>query len=173
LRQLSDPFASVASALDEASDSIPEADQTWLRKQITLLRSQWSTMEFSRRPGLIHGDAHISNLMRAASGEIILGDWDHVATGPREWDLVQIHYMQRRFGRADEHDIEAFTAAYGWDIRDWAQLGILIAIREITGLSPYIRTARTKQFSAEQLAYRLHTLQSCDTTARWQSPPPE
>ena len=71
----------------------------------------WSAMRFPLVRGLIHGDAHISNLMRAASGEIVLGDWDHVATGPGEWDLVQIHYMHRRFGRADEHDIDAFTAA--------------------------------------------------------------
>ena len=111
--------------------------------------------------------------MRAASGEAILGDWDHVATGPREWDLIQIHYMHRRFGRADEDDIEAFTAAYGWDIRGWPGLDTLVAIREITGLSPYIRTAQTKPFSSQQLAYRLRTLQADDTSARWESPPAE
>ena len=79
----------------------------------------------------------------------------------------------RRFGRADEDDIEAFTAAYGWDIRGWPGLDTLVAIREITGLSPYIRTARTKPFSCQQLAYRLRTLQAGDTAARWEAPPAE
>jgi hypothetical protein len=111
--------------------------------------------------------------MRASSGEIILGDWDHVAAGPREWDLIQIHYMHRRFGRASEDDIDAFTAAYGWDIRSWPGLDTLVAIREITGLSPYIRTAQAKPFSGRQLAHRLRTLQADDTTARWESPPAE
>ena len=130
-------------------------------------------MDFPLPAGLIHGDAHIGNLMRAASGEVILGDWDHVATGPREWDLIQIHYMHRRFGRAGDDGIDAFIAAYGWDIRSWPGLDTLVAIREITGLSPYIRTARTRPFSSQQLAYRLRTLQADDTTARWESPPAE
>ena len=171
--ELGDPFASVASALEEAPESIPDSSRSWLSDRIALLREQWPTMRFPLVWGLIHGDAHISNLMRTASGDIVLGDWDHIATGPREWDLVQIHYMHRRFGRADENDIEAFTAAYGWDIRDWPGLDTLIAIREITGLSPYIRTARTKPFSGEQLDYRLETLRAGDTAARWESPPPE
>jgi hypothetical protein len=173
LRQLDDPFASVTAAMNEAPDFLPETSQSWLADRISRLRGQWSTMDFPLPAGLIHGDAHISNLMRAASGEVILGDWDHVAIGPREWDVVQIHYMQRRFGRVGDDGIEAFTAAYGWDIRGWPGLDTLIAIREITGLSPYIRSARDRPFSSQQLAYRLRTLQAGDTTTRWESPPAE
>jgi len=128
-------------------------------------------LDFPLPAGLIHGDAHIGNLMRSASGQVILGDWDHVATGPREWDLVQIHYIHRRFGRAADEDINAFTTSYGWDIRDWPGLETLIAVREITGLSAHIRTAPYKPFTREQLAYRLDTLRRGETTARWLSPP--
>lgn len=173
LRQLDDPFASVAAAMDEAPDSMLETSRSWLADRISWLRNWWSTMDFPLPAGLIHGDAHISNLMRAASGEVILGDWDHVAIGPREWDVVQIHYMQRRFGRVGDGGIEAFTAAYGWDIRGWPGLDTLIAIREITGLSPYIRSARDRSVYGQQLAYRLRTLQAGDTSARWESPPAE
>jgi hypothetical protein len=173
LRQLDDPFASVAAALDEAPDSMPETSRDWLAERISWLRGQWSAMNFPLPAGLIHGDAHIGNLMRTAGGEVILGDWDHVAIGPREWDVVQIHYMQRRFGRAGDGGIEAFSAAYGRDIRGWPGLETLIAIREITGLSPYIRSARDKPFSGQQLAYRLRTLRDGDTSARWESPAEE
>jgi thiamine kinase-like enzyme len=62
-------------------------------------------MNFAVPAGLIHGDAHGGNLMRAESGEIILGDWDHVADGPREWDLIQIHYIRRRFGRGTDQGL--------------------------------------------------------------------
>lgn len=170
---LEDPLASVASALDKAPDAMPQASRSWLADRIASLRNQWSAMDFILPPGVIHGDAHISNLMRTTSGGIILGDWDHVATGPREWDLIQIHYMHRRFGRASQDDLDGFSAAYGRDISSWPGLETLVAIREITGLSPYIRTARSKSFSAEQLAYRLRTLQAGDMTARWESPPAE
>lgn len=173
LRRLVDPFASVASAIDESPDSLPRASRSWLDDHIEWLRGQWSSMAFPLPAGMIHGDAHTGNLMRATSGKVILGDWDHVATGPREWDLVQLPYMHRRFGRARESDIDAFSRTYGWDIRRWPGLDTLIAIREITGLSPYIRTAGTKPFSRQQLTYRLQTLQAGDVTARWEAPPAE
>jgi Phosphotransferase enzyme family len=172
LQRLDDPFASVATALDDTPAVMPETDRSWLRDRITTLQDQWSGMDFALPQGLIHGDAHPGNLIRAASGHLILADWDHVTAGPREWDLIQIHYLHRRFRHGTGDDIGAFAAAYGWDIRTWPGLGTLIAIREITGLSPYIRTAPTKPFSREQLTHRLRTLRSGDTTARWDTPPP-
>lgn len=166
-----DPFASVANAISEAPHAMDDASRQWLNNQIASLRDQWSQLEFARPPGLIHGDAHISNLMRTQTGQSVLGDWDHTAIGPREWDLVQVHYTRRRFGRPSDHEIEAFTAAYGWDIRDWPGLVTLIAIREITGLSPYIRAAYARQIARHELARRLRTLQENDQAARWESPP--
>jgi aminoglycoside phosphotransferase (APT) family kinase protein len=173
LRRFADPFCSVASAIDQAPGAMTAECRSWLVERIAWLRGQWAAMEFSRPPGLIHGDAHIGNVMRASSGQVVLGDWDHVAAGPREWDLIQIHYMGRRFGRASREDLDAFAAAYGWDVREWPGLETLIAIREITGLSPYIRTARERPFARRELACRLRTLRGGDTAARWHSPPPE
>lgn len=165
-----DPFYSVANAIDETPDALSEDDRTWLRKRITALREQWNALVFPRQPGLIHGDAHTNNLMEATSGRVILGDWDHTAMGPREWDLTQIHYMHRRFGRATKDDLDSFAAAYGWDIRGWPGLDILIAAREISGLSAYIRTAPEKPTTRDQLSYRLKTLRQGNTAAHWGSP---
>jgi len=167
LPSLDDPLASIIETIDESPDAMSPARQSWLQERITALRRQWFALDFPRAAGLIHGDAHIGNLMRAASGQAVLGDWDHVGTGPREWDLAQIHYMDRRFDRAGENGIDAFAAAYGWDIRTWPGLDTLIAIREIWGLRPYIRTARDRPDYSQQLAYRLDTLQSGDTQALW------
>jgi Phosphotransferase enzyme family len=75
---------SVAAAISEAPDAMSLASRSWLENRITALHRQWSALDFPRAAGLIHGDAHIGNLMRAASGQAVLGDWDHVATGPRE-----------------------------------------------------------------------------------------
>lgn len=168
LPSLGAPLAAVAAEISQAPDAVPPASRAWLQERIASLRRQWSALEFPRRAGLIHGDAHIGNLMRAASGQPVLGDWDHVASGPREWDLVQIHYMDRRFGWGGRDGIDAFAAAYGWDIRTWPGLETLIAVREIWGLRPYIRTALDRPSYGRQLAYRLHTLQSGDMQARWE-----
>lgn len=172
LRQFDDPFYSVAAAISQAIDTVTVSSHGWLSDRIDRLRGQWAELDFARPPGLIHGDAHTGNLMRVTSGQVVLGDWDHVAAGPREWDLVQIHYLSRRFGHAGGEDLDAFAAAYGWDVREWPGLDTLISIREITGLSPYIRAARDKPFARQELAHRLRTLRDGETGARWHSPPP-
>jgi aminoglycoside phosphotransferase (APT) family kinase protein len=170
LNPFEDPLASVAKAAQEFPGATPDECLRWLLNRIAELQLQWGELTFPHPKGLSHGDAHSNNLMRAASGAVILGDWDHVAIGPREWDLMQIHYFRRRFGHPIDDELAAFAEAYGWDVRDWADLDTLISVREISGLSPYIRTASVKAFSRQELAYRLDTLRAGDLGARWRSP---
>lgn len=171
--RFTDPLTSMADAIDECADALPSGHRGWLTSRISQLRAAWLTLEFPHPPGLIHGDAHPGNLMRTLTGDTILGDWDHVAIGPREWDLAQIHYTRRRFGRPTDDEIDRFVASYGWDLRGWPGLPTLVAVREISGLSPYLRTAKSKPFSARELAHRLDTLQRRDTVTLWKSPSAE
>ncbi|MDF5751301.1 aminoglycoside phosphotransferase family protein [Spongiactinospora sp. TRM90649] len=170
LSVLTDPLAGVSSAVGDSDLAGPP--RAWLQDRISELRAAWRALSYLHPPALIHGDAHPGNLMRLASGQAVLGDWDHVAWGPREWDLAQVHYTQRRFGRPSPEDIEAFTAAYGWDVRTWPDLTTLMAIRDITGLGPYIRTAPTNESARQELTHRLNTLRENDTNARWHPPNP-
>ncbi|WP_219510943.1 aminoglycoside phosphotransferase family protein [Nonomuraea ceibae] len=171
--QFVDPLGSVALAIETVREGVSPMHRDWLRNRIAELRLAWKEVAFPHPLGLIHGDAHPNNLMRESSGRVVLGDWDHVAVGPREWDLMQIHYMHRRFSRVSRDQLDEFTDAYGWDIRDWPGLNLLIAVRELNGLSPYIRTAGAKEFSRTELARRLDSLREGDTTVRWSSPPAE
>jgi aminoglycoside phosphotransferase (APT) family kinase protein len=171
--RFTDPLSSMANALDECPDVLPSAHRRWLAGRISQLRAAWHTLEFPHPPGLIHGDAHPNNLIRTPTGHTVLGDWDHVAIGPREWDLVQIQYTRRRFGRPADAEIDHFVTSYGRDLRGWPGLPTLVAIREISGLSPYLRTATSKPFSARELAHRLDTLQRHDTATRWTAPSAE
>ncbi len=167
---LSDPFRSVSAAIDRTSHAILDAHLRWLTSRIAELRQDWTHLTYPHPRRLIHGDAHGNNLMRLSDGQVVLGDWDHVAVGPREWDLAQPHYTHRRFGHPGPTELDALADTYGWDIRDWSGLDTLIAIREITGLAPYIRSAVANQASATELAHRLDTLQRGLTTARWTPP---
>ncbi|MGH3344547.1 MAG: aminoglycoside phosphotransferase family protein [Carbonactinosporaceae bacterium] len=166
-----DPFASVSEAVNEIPDAVSTHHRRWLVDRIAELREAWYATDFVQDPGLIHGDAHTNNLMRTESGKVILGDWDHVALGPREWDLAQVHYTHRRFGRPAAADLAGFSEAYGWDVRGWPGLDFMVTVREITGLSAYIRTVPTKAFSRHELVRRLDTLRRRDDDARWDSPP--
>lgn len=167
-----DPLASVSAAVDRHPGAVSDRDREWLTGRIERLRAGWRAMNFPHRPCLIHGDAHDNNLMRTADARVLLGDWDHVAIGPREWDLAQLHYTHRRFSRPDEHGLDEFAEAYGWDIREWPGLDDVIAVREISGLGPYLRTAADRPATARELAHRLQTLRSSQTTAGWTPPTP-
>jgi len=167
---LVDPFASVSAAVARTSHAISDAHRRWLTSRIGELRHQWAHLVFPHPPGLIHGDAHGNNLMRLPDGGVVLGDWDHVAVGPPEWDLAQPHYTCRRLGHPDPADLDTLADAYRLDVRGWPGLDTLIAIREIIGLAPYIRGAVANPATAAELIHRLDTLQRGQTTARWTPP---
>ena len=168
---LTDPLANVATALKSAPPgTMPSRDRDWLSGQIGDLRGQWAELRFPHSPALIHGDAHPGNLIRAPGGTVVLGDWDHVAIGPPEWDLAQVHYTSRRLGYPAQEEVEGFGAAYGWDIRDWPGIETLVAIREVSGLSPYVRNSPAQPFARRELALRISTLQAGDHFARWNRP---
>lgn len=168
---LTDPLANVATALKSAPPgAMPSQDRDWLAGQIAELRGKWAQLRFPHSPALIHGDAHPGNLIRAPRGAVVLGDWDHVAIGPPEWDLAQVHYTSRRLGYPAREDVEGFGAAYGWDIRDWPGIETLVAIREVSGLSPYVRNTPAQPFARRELALRISTLQAGDQFARWNRP---
>jgi hypothetical protein len=162
------PLGSVAVALDDYPDALDHDDRSWLSDEISQCEQRWTGMRFVLPAGLVHGDAHPNNLLYARRG-VLLGDWDHVGYGPREWDLVQALYFHRRFpARADDLDAAAHT--YGWDLRVWPGVEDLIGIREVSGLGSYIRTAAAKPNARAELVYRIKTLREHDTTAPWNSP---
>ncbi|WP_075896444.1 aminoglycoside phosphotransferase family protein [Actinomadura sp. CNU-125] len=171
LRPLSDPFEGVSRAVANHPDGVQPQDRAWLLTKIDELRSGWAALREQLRPGLVHGDAHSNNLLRVRDGGVLLGDWDHVAVGPREWDLVQPYYMQRRFGRHTEEELQDFAVAYGWDVRECADFETLIQVREVFGLSPYVRRALVNEWARDEVEHRLRTLRTGNTTARWSSPP--
>lgn len=57
VRDLEDPFASVAAALDRAAGGLEDSDRAWLRERIRRLRIRWRELDPVVPPGLIHGDA--------------------------------------------------------------------------------------------------------------------
>jgi Ser/Thr protein kinase RdoA (MazF antagonist) len=151
---------------------MPSQQRDWLADQIEELRGRWAELRFPHPAVLIHGDAHPGNLIRAPHGVIVLGDWDHVAVGPPEWDLAQVFYTSRRLGFPPQEEVDGFGAAYGWEPRDWPGLPTLLAIREVSGLSPYIRNSPAQPFARRELAMRVSTLQAGEHSARWNRPSP-
>jgi hypothetical protein len=168
LPSMPSPVRGVARALDDHPDAFDGNDRDWLSNEISTCERRWEGMTFVLPTGLIHGDAHPNNLLYTRHG-VLLGDWDHVSYGPREWDLVQAVYFHRRFP-APGDDMDTAARVYGWDLRTWSGVDDLVGIREISGLGSYIRTAAAKPYARAELAYRIKTLREHDITAPWNSP---
>lgn len=168
LPAMTSPLRGVARALARHPDALDEPDRAWLTDEVARCETLWESMPFELPQGLIHGDAHPNNVLHTAHGSM-LGDWDHVSRGPREWDLVQELYFARRFP-TNHDDLAAAARSYGWDLRTRPFADDLVAIREVSGLGAYIRTAALRLVARSELAYRIETLREDQTSARWNPP---
>jgi hypothetical protein len=168
LPSMPSPLGGVARALHDHPEAFDGNDRAWLSNEISDCQRRWAGMKFILPAGLTHGDAHPNNLLYTKHG-VLLGDWDHVGYGPREWDLVQAVYFHRRFP-APGDDLDGAAGVYGWDLRVWSGADDLIGIREVSGLGSYIRTAAAKPDARAELAYRIMTLRERDISAPWNSP---
>jgi aminoglycoside phosphotransferase (APT) family kinase protein len=146
---------------------LAEADHVWLDQRRQELLAQYSQLNSTLGEGFIHGDAYPGNTLWARD-RVILGDWDEVATGPRELDLINTH-QGARMGRS-QAERDAFTAAYGWDVTTWDGYPTLRAMRDLHTLAAFIeRGAAGDQAAADEVEHRIRTLRIGDTDARWHS----
>lgn len=151
----------------ERSTTLPEPDRKWLLVRRNELLAAYEQLQFPLGYGFIHGDSYPGNTLWDGS-RALLSDWDEAATGPRELDLVNTH-QGARFGRSQE-ERAAFNTAYGYDVTQWNGFPILREMRDLHTLSSYIRLAdKGNEAAGMQFSFRLHTLKSHATDARWDS----
>lgn len=120
-------------------------DRAWLLDEAAELLATYTELDSALGHGLVHGDAYPGNVIGTAQRPILI-DWDDAAVGPREVDLANV-YQGVRFGR-DESELEAFAAAYGYELRDWAGMSTLTAIRDLHTLVSFIRRAESGHVTA-------------------------
>ncbi|MGQ0838118.1 aminoglycoside phosphotransferase family protein [Actinokineospora sp.] len=155
-------------AITVGNSSALSADQrTWLLDAAETVVAAYSKLDFSLGVGLIHGDAYPGNLLWDGT-RVVLGDWDEVAIGPREIDLVNT-YQGARFGRTAEQLAE-FGKAYRHDVTRWPGFPVLRHMRDLHTLGSYIlRADRGNDDAVGQLRHRLATLRRGDTAALWKA----
>lgn len=82
----------------------------------TMTSGRYDTLESELGVGFVHGDAYPGNTLWDDQSPL-LGDWDEVASRPRELELINTH-QGARVGRSTT-DRQAFTDADGWDVTHW------------------------------------------------------
>lgn len=159
-----DKFAYARTLLDHAN-GIDDADHAWLSQAWIDAESDYQAVAPAMPHGVIHGDAHVANLLRATDGEFALCDLDNIAHGPLDWDLTPAAVSALRFGPVDA--LSEFSAAYGRDITRLAWWPVLRRIRELVMVTYLVTDLANRPAMAEQWHHRMATLRENRSDAAW------
>ena len=140
-------------------------DVEFLSRRCGELESALAALDYPLPAGVIHGDAHLGNMITTPAGPVLC-DLDEACVGPREWDLVPLAVSQLRFGRAvDVH--RQLAAAYGFDITAWPGFSVLRELRELKLAAVGLPSAHMNPAIGFELRLRLRSLRAAHTTTQW------
>ncbi|MFI7077140.1 aminoglycoside phosphotransferase family protein [Micromonospora sp. NPDC049903] len=112
--------------------------------------------------GVVHGDAHVGNVLAGR-----LCDFDSLAVGPREWDLVPLVHSAIRFGDPRE-PYERFAEVYGFDLATSPSWPLLREVRELQLVTSVMNKLLGRPEVAQTLGHRLRTYLAGDNSTVWQ-----
>lgn len=116
-------------------------------------------------PGVIHGDAHLGNLIPGPHGPVIC-DFDSTRVGPREWDLTPAAVGALRFDPTGTNH-RGLAAAYGVDVTTWPGFPILRRLRELQLVTSVLPVLAVNPALRPQWQHRLNTYRVRDQHALW------
>ncbi|MFE6977174.1 phosphotransferase family protein [Streptomyces sp. NPDC057682] len=160
-----DNIAAIRRSL-AAITCLPPDTLAFLRTHAAQLELDLATVEFEHPEGVIQGDPQHRNALHVEQGAAVLCDWDTVAMGHPEWDLVTVEVHCRRFGYGRQH-YGAFADAYGWDVTRWSGYPTLAAIRELRMITTNARKVHHAPSSLEEVQRRVDGLRRRDLSLSW------
>jgi Ser/Thr protein kinase RdoA (MazF antagonist) len=149
---------SVATGIDDEARKFLSSRNAELAKRV-------HDLECVLPRGPIHADAHTGNLL-VDDSVIVLSDFEGVSIGPREWDLLPTAVAVERYGLPEEQ-YQAFTAIYGFDVREWAGYRTLREVRELGMTTWLMQNVNEDPAIAAEFEVRLSSLQESDFGRRW------
>lgn len=159
-----DPIGDARARIADA-EALGEGDRDDLLAWCDRLQPQLDTFVRMTDVGLVHGDAHEGNLLRAPDQRVLLCDFDSTCIGPWQVDLVPAPANEARFGHTGGH--AKLAAAYGYDITTdphWPLLRELRELKMVAAGTPLLASA--PGVSAE-FRLRLNSIRDNDATVQW------
>ncbi|MEV7208305.1 MULTISPECIES: phosphotransferase [unclassified Streptomyces] len=138
----------------------------FMEAQTDRLAAELRDIRFPLARGLIQGDPQHRNALHAPDGGAVLCDWDTVAYGQPEWDLVTIEVHCRRFGFG-QHHYRRFADSYGWDVTAWPGYPVLAGLRELRMITTNARKVHHAPASLAEVHRRVEALRKGDRAFRW------
>ncbi len=159
-----DPIGDARRRLADA-DGLTAEDHDYLMTWCDRLEPQVADLNQRVEQSLIHGDAHVGNLLRDASGGILLCDFDATCLGPWQVDLAAVAVGEARFGKTGTH--RALAEAYEYDVmsdRNWPLLREARELKMIAAATPLLASSASV---AAEFAKRLQSIAQGDHGLRW------
>lgn len=150
-----------------AGDAIDPADAAYLRERRDGFAAAAAALTPHLEPGPIHGDALPRNVHVGPDGPVLV-DLETFSADLREHDLVVMALSRDRYGvPAEAYD--AFTAVYGWDVREWEGCSVLRGARETASCAWVAQHAPSNPKALTEFERRVASLRDGDETVRWYS----
>ncbi|MFB7835940.1 phosphotransferase [Streptomyces sp. NPDC056056] len=148
-----------------AGDAIDPADAAFLRERRDAFAPAAAALTPHQTPGPIHGDALPRNVHVGPEGPVLV-DLETFSSDLREHDLVVLALSRDRYG-LDPAAYEAFTGAYGWDVREWEGCAVLRGARETASCAWVAQHAPTNPKALAEFERRVASLRDGDPEVRW------
>ncbi|MGW3211222.1 phosphotransferase enzyme family protein [Streptomyces parvus] len=148
-----------------AGDAIDRADADYLRERRDGFAAAAAALVPHLPPGPIHGDALPRNVHVGPDGPVLV-DLETFSADLREHDLVVLALSRDRYG-LDPAAYDAFTAAYGWDVREWEGCAVLRGARETASCAWVSQHAPANPQALAEFRRRVASLREGDSEVRW------
>ncbi|MET8570033.1 aminoglycoside phosphotransferase family protein [Streptomyces sp. NPDC004783] len=148
-----------------AGDVIDPADAAFLRDRRDGFAAAAAALTPHLAPGPIHGDALPRNAHVGPDGPVLI-DLETFSSDLREHDLVVMALSRDRYGLPAEA-YDAFTATYGWDVREWDGCAVLRGARETASCAWVAQHAPSNPKALAEFERRVASLRDGDPTVRW------
>ncbi|MFJ8648378.1 phosphotransferase enzyme family protein [Streptomyces sp. NPDC093546] len=148
-----------------AGDAIDPADADYLRERRDGFAAAAAALTPYLTPGPVHGDALTRNVHVGPDGPVLV-DLETFSSDLREHDLVVLALSLDRYG-LDPAAYDAFTAAYGWDVREWEGCAVLRGARETASCAWVAQHAPANPKALAEFCRRVASLRDGDRGVRW------
>ena len=160
-----DPFSRFAQRLAPAA-ALTSEDRRFLTEYRDDLAKQWDDVVFDLPAAVIHGDAHMDNLLVTPGGRAAFVDLENVSVGPPEWDLT-LTALYRECGWFTAGEYEQFITAYGFDVRAANTWPVLRGIRMLRMTLWLAQSAADHPERQCQLRHRISSLRDDSAPNGW------
>ncbi|MFE5729642.1 phosphotransferase enzyme family protein [Streptomyces sp. NPDC056528] len=163
-----DPLGVDRARLRRAPADAGAAELAYLHDLADRLEDELPRLRFALPRTVIHGDAHIGNLLHDARGHPVLCDLDFMCAGPPEWDLVPELMGCVRYGRPVA-GYQRLVDAYGFDPRTWEGLPTMARVHALNVLTVVLPLLGTNPGMRAEWRRRIAALRDGVATGPWTS----